>query len=899
MKGSSRKNLSVFDFDDEEEAVEAASGKYTAKLRPELDPKIDETLNKYSFLRAFASDYKKQTDSSGVSCIDLHDGDSLPESFAVDSSETDEVSSDERTDDFNEVITTTSRCVEHGQEYSDEIEAGKFSTIAQASSLITSSSGNEREVLDRIPDDRDGWTSETQSLSPNDSDVSENEGYVKQPVSEEFYAAFDESERNPHASINVEDDTTVTVHPDYVTCGTSLLVEPRLTFSADCVTIEGSDTDVDDKVIVTEWRISDIIRIDSQWTESVDAALVKFRVRANAVAEPKEEYKEFVRFSVNDVRWLEKEQKIKNLAQRYQDVWSSFSCDGWIGEEDTLEPNLVFAKEYFTGIAEPIEDVIYPKGDPDAVSISKRDIDLLLPETFINDTIIDFFIKYLKNKIPPNEKQRFHFFNSFFFRKLADLDKDPGKVSEGRAAFLRVRKWTRKVNIFEKDYIFIPVNFNLHWSLLVICHPGEVATFEADDLRECSKVPCILHMDSLKGNHSGLKNILQSYLWEEWKERHPDSPIDYSEKFLNLRFVSLELPQQENSFDCGLFLLHYVELFLEEAPTNFNPFRITKFSSFLSADWFPPADASFKRSLIRKLIYDLLDPAQRSIPITDADGDPSRAYPECDDTKQEPVVEFLSSHCCPSTDIATERETQTKISTTFSVDVPESDEKSGAIQQVVLKSDSTCQTLSSAACMLEEHVEGDTSLASKTLEREEVQLCTTSHSPKDLHSLPESSNVGNMVIDAEVEGKTEPLEENLGYVPDSPTISSEEKNNACCEVSGENHTTDVQDAVGEATQAINDKEISIPTNELSRATEAGTSDADECSKIEARKEESGSDVREPSRDIIIADDENSSDKDEVQVTGTRFEQQPSKRRKVVFPEGCRRRTRSFTRDSAL
>lgn len=92
---------------------------------------------------AVASDYKKQTDSSGVSCIDLHDGDSLPESFAVDSSETDEVSSDERTDDFNEVITTTSRCVEHGQEYSDEIEAGKFSTIAQASSLITSSSGNE------------------------------------------------------------------------------------------------------------------------------------------------------------------------------------------------------------------------------------------------------------------------------------------------------------------------------------------------------------------------------------------------------------------------------------------------------------------------------------------------------------------------------------------------------------------------------------------------------------------------------------------------------------------------------------------------------------------------------------------------------------------------------------
>lgn len=43
----------------------------------------------------------------------------------------------------------------------------------------------------------------------------------------------------------------------------------------------------------------------------------------------------------------------------------------------------------------PFEEVIYPKGDPDAVSISKRDVDLLLPDTFVNDTIIDFYIKWV------------------------------------------------------------------------------------------------------------------------------------------------------------------------------------------------------------------------------------------------------------------------------------------------------------------------------------------------------------------------------------------------------------------------------------------------------------------------------------------------------------------------
>lgn len=47
----------------------------------------------------------------------------------------------------------------------------------------------------------------------------------------------------------------------------------------------------------------------------------------------------------------------------------------------------------FYSFDEPFEDVVYPEGDSDAVSISKRDIDLLQPDTFVNDTIIDFYIK--------------------------------------------------------------------------------------------------------------------------------------------------------------------------------------------------------------------------------------------------------------------------------------------------------------------------------------------------------------------------------------------------------------------------------------------------------------------------------------------------------------------------
>ncbi|KAL0797573.1 hypothetical protein Bca101_052747 [Brassica carinata] len=318
---------------------------------------------------------------------------------------------------------------------------------------------------------------------------------------------------------------------------------------------------------------------------------------------------EELKFAVKDHNWPEKQQQINSLHVKYPAVWSADLDE----DVEVSGDNLHQRNRYFPRFDEPFEDVVYPKGDPDAVSVCKRDVELLQPETFVNDTIIDFYINYLKNQIQAEERQRFHFFNSFFFRKLADLDKDPSSIADGKAAFLRVRKWTRKVDMFGKDYIFVPVNFSLHWSLIIICHPGEVANRTDLDLEDSTKVPCILHMDSIKGSHAGLKNLVQSYLCEEWKERHKETSDDICSRFMNLRFVSLELPQQENSFDCGLFLLHYLELFLAEAPQNFSPFKIYNASNFLYLNWFPPAEASLKRTLIEKLIFQLLENRSREV----------------------------------------------------------------------------------------------------------------------------------------------------------------------------------------------------------------------------------------------------------------------------------------------
>ncbi|KAK7351234.1 hypothetical protein VNO77_10531 [Canavalia gladiata] len=400
----------------------------------------------------------------------------------------------------------------------------------------------------------------------------------------------------------------IVLHPDYILYQDNYYMGPKLTFLPCCVKFNISTACTKQEAFDLEWAVDDLIDIKCQLFQRSGMVIIKLRVISSNTSQSNHVTDasgiEELEIAVVDSNWSLRHKQITSLNMKYLAIWNVVLHKDIEGNET----DSCGSRCYFPNFEEPFDEVVYPKGDPDAVSLSKRDVDLLQPDTFINDTIIDFYIQYLKNQIQEEEKPRFHFFNSFFFRKLADMDKNPSSASDGKAAFLRVRKWTRKVNLFAKDYIFIPVNFSLHWSLIVICHPGEVVNFNDKELDKTLKVPCILHMDSIKGSHAGLKNLVQSYLWEEWKERHKDTlEDDLSSRFLNMRFLPLALPQQENSYDCGLFLLHYLELFLAEAPLNFNPFKLTKFSNFLNVDWFLPAEAYLKRTLIQRLIFELVE----------------------------------------------------------------------------------------------------------------------------------------------------------------------------------------------------------------------------------------------------------------------------------------------------
>ncbi|NXE12027.1 SENP7 protease, partial [Lophotis ruficrista] len=318
--------------------------------------------------------------------------------------------------------------------------------------------------------------------------------------------------------------------------------------------------------------------------------------------------------------------------------------------------------------------IVYPpppaKG---GLGVTREDLECLEYGEFLNDVIIDFYLKYLLlEKAPKHLADRTHIFSSFFYKCLTRTEKTSEgdlKVSAAQRRHRRVRTWTRHINIFSKDYIFVPVNEESHWYIAVICFPwleeavyeecphqnsfyhqpqqspfqsesentrtGSVLAFpdsckdeEMDANRSlfskdgneiaasasvlgsgiskvsaflyqqetCITLPCILILDSLKaGSVQKTVQVLREYLEVEWEAKQKSH-----REFNKSTMIDLcpRVPKQDNSSDCGVYLLQYVESFFQNPIVNFEqPLHLEK--------WFPRQLIRSKREEIRDLILQL------------------------------------------------------------------------------------------------------------------------------------------------------------------------------------------------------------------------------------------------------------------------------------------------------
>ena len=90
---------------------------------------------------------------------------------------------------------------------------------------------------------------------------------------------------------------------------------------------------------------------------------------------------------------------------------------------------------------------IYPPVGANYISITSNEL-LRLPEgVYLNDSLVDFDLRLIFDRSSEDIRVRTHIFSSFFYRKISET---------GFCETLT------KVNIFEKSYIFIPINEAYH-----------------------------------------------------------------------------------------------------------------------------------------------------------------------------------------------------------------------------------------------------------------------------------------------------------------------------------------------------------------------------------------------------------------------------------------------------
>ncbi|XP_071597629.1 sentrin-specific protease 6 isoform X7 [Heliangelus exortis] len=166
-----------------------------------------------------------------------------------------------------------------------------------------------------------------------------------------------------------------------------------------------------------------------------------------------------------------RENKMKNVLSESKIQQRNKQLPYFEEEEEIGEPHTVFIG--------PIEKlIVYPpppaKG---GISVTNEDLHCLNEGEFLNDVIIDFYLKYLVlEKLKKEDADRIHVFSSFFYKRLNQRERrnipETSNLSIQQKRHGRVKTWTRHVDIFEKDFIFVPLNEAAHWFLAVICFPG-------------------------------------------------------------------------------------------------------------------------------------------------------------------------------------------------------------------------------------------------------------------------------------------------------------------------------------------------------------------------------------------------------------------------------------------
>ena len=107
----------------------------------------------------------------------------------------------------------------------------------------------------------------------------------------------------------------------------------------------------------------------------------------------------------------------------------------------------------------------------------------LWPLTYLNDSLVNFYMKFLvKEKLArvgsPLGTGDFHIFPTYFYSRLTYLESGGTAYRDSQSSrkqlYRDLKGWTKGVDIFEKKFLIFPINYDLHWTFVLVANPGDV-----------------------------------------------------------------------------------------------------------------------------------------------------------------------------------------------------------------------------------------------------------------------------------------------------------------------------------------------------------------------------------------------------------------------------------------
>lgn len=208
---------------------------------------------------------------------------------------------------------------------------------------------------------------------------------------------------------------------------------------------------------------------------------------------------------------------------------------------DSTDPcsplTLKAVEETNKAIAVSTEDPMRAYVTVHGIPLTKDSLRRLVPPEWLNDEVVNGYVQLLRERsgcrVAPAAGPML-FLSSFFYARMFERNE---------YSYQAVHRWTRRVDVLRKEKIFIPVNIHqAHWMLAVI---------------EPTQALVSLY-DSMGSTLAEVKQVLLSWARDETASRGQPARA--------WRAVQQPCRQQDNSNDCGVYMLKTMDFISKERP---------------------------------------------------------------------------------------------------------------------------------------------------------------------------------------------------------------------------------------------------------------------------------------------------------------------------------------------